>query len=108
MNVIITKKTKLGFGYNGKLLLKDGYIRPPKSPSITGTIKKLRKKIKNDADYQKFIKKNPYHVTSWFVCVNGKWRFIDCECIGWKLLWYDNVLCDKHCNFTEVSVKLCD
>jgi len=108
MNTIITRKTKLGFGYNAELLPEDGYIRPPKGPSITGTIKTLREKIETNTDYQNFVQNNPYHIISWFVCVNGKWRLINADHYGFRLLWYDDALCDKMCNMSKISVALLD
>lgn len=105
MNIIIRKNTKLGFGYNA---VEEGHIIPPKCPRIVGTIKTLRKKINNNEDYQNFIKDNPYHIKSWFVYEKGEWRLINCDHLGWRLLWYDDALCDPLCNMSKISVGVID
>ena len=74
--VLITRKTKLGFGYSTAITEFDGdwYIEKPEKPSLTGTITQVLGKIECDKNLQSL--NNTFHCIAWFVKVKGGWRRI--------------------------------
>ena len=74
--VEITRRTKLGWGYNAGCIQGEHglYVPEPDSPDFVGTIKTLLRKIENCRDYQSLG--GTWHTTSFFVKVAKTWRRI--------------------------------
>ena len=83
MKALITRKTRLGFGWSTitKQVWNSSYtaswlaILEPTGPNYVGTIKTLRAKIASDANYQ--VSRNTCSVAScWFIRIRGTWKKI--------------------------------
>lgn len=74
MKVTITRRSKVGFGYETQPTGNDPWsILPTTSPNHTGTVKTVLRKIEQDK-YFESLQSGTYHTTAWFVRIGGYWR----------------------------------
>lgn len=93
MNVTITRRSKVGFGYNtiaSQVWNKSQtqsflQVNETTRPDIVGTILTVEKEIQRDSTFQS-LRGGTYYTTAWFVKIDGKWRkIIDSDENKWKL-----------------------
>lgn len=83
MFVTITRRSKVGFGYNtsveevwNKNMTQSWLqVRETTKPDITGTILTVCKEIQADNNFQS-LRQGTYHTIAWFVKDNEVWRKI--------------------------------
>ena len=78
MNVNITRRTIVGFGYNTKPTGNATEIAPTERPDYTGTIKQVLEAIDADRTFAS-MRQGTYYTTAWFVKLNGKWRRVTAD-----------------------------
>lgn len=84
MNIKITRRSKVGFGYNSSCeqvwnnSMTQSWLQPMKTnkPDHVGTILQVEKSIEKDSTLRSFKSGGTYYSSSWFVKVDGKWHKI--------------------------------
>lgn len=84
MNATITRRTKIGFGYNAGCSqhwnesMTQSWLAPDETerPTHTGTIKQVLDDIESDRTFGSYKSGGTYYTTAWFVKLDGKWRRI--------------------------------
>ena len=79
MKVTITRRSKLGFGYNTQPKNNDGYpeIESTNMPDYVGTIKQVVNMIDIDKTFQSVKSGGTWYTTAWFVKISGHWYKLD-------------------------------
>jgi len=73
---ILTRKSKVGFGYSSAITEFDGdwYLEKPLKLDYYGTILQVANEIDNDLNLKGLS--NTYYATAWFVKVKKEWKRI--------------------------------
>jgi|WetSurMetagenome_2_1015567.scaffolds.fasta_scaffold298574_2 hypothetical protein len=72
--VKMTRRSKVGFGWNTCPTGNGTQIKPTTSPDFVGTIKTVLHDKNTDPNYKSM--QSTYKTTAWFIKVNGKWHKI--------------------------------
>jgi len=78
MNVTITRKSKVGFGYTSAVENDERgnlKVSATTAPDHVGTILQVQKSIESDRTLSSF-RSGTYYSTAWFVKIDGEWRKI--------------------------------
>ena len=75
MLTIITRRSRIGFGWNTTPTGEGTRICATTYPDIIGTPKIVMAKKNKDPVYRS-IRNGTYHTTAWFVRVGGEWKKI--------------------------------
>lgn len=73
--VTITRKSKIGFGYNTTPTGNGTEIEPTTHPDYIGTIKTVLRQKRNCPNFN--ANRNLYQTQAWFVKINNDWKKID-------------------------------
>jgi hypothetical protein len=107
MNTIITRTTKIGFGYTTSIMPGTTHTYSVDEPIYWGTIKTLRNRIANDRTYQSIKSGGTYCAIGMFVKVNGVIKKIDTDNTNWDYLWNMDALHEPRCAaFTDNKVMV--
>jgi len=74
----VTRRSKIGFGYNTKPTGNGTEIEETTQPDHTGTVRQVVKKIANDPHFQS-LKGGTFYTTAWFVRSGRKWRRVSSD-----------------------------
>jgi hypothetical protein len=91
----ITRRSKIGFGWNTNPTGSGTEIHKTTSPDIVGTIRTVIDKKHSDRVYQSL--QSCYKTTGWFVRVSGKWEKINpSSCVIGDVENTLGQLCEEH------------